>query len=128
MADDLNTAAALGHVFGIMRLANRILDDKAVNKLAPVKDLLEKILAAARRWSDALGLFGNEPAEFLEKLRLKRLARKGIDLSMVAGKLEERANARARKDFAATDAIRAELAALGVEVRDTPAGQTWDVA
>ena len=42
--------------------------------------------------------------------------------------LDRRAQARAEKDFAASDALRAELAALGVEVQDTPAGQTWDVS
>ena len=42
--------------------------------------------------------------------------------------LEERATARARKDFAASDRLRAELAGLGVTVADTPAGQTWSLA
>ncbi|MGQ0607065.1 MAG: CysS/YqeB C-terminal domain-containing protein, partial [Chloroflexota bacterium] len=37
--------------------------------------------------------------------------------------LERRATARAARDFAASDALRDELAALGVEVRDTAAGQ-----
>jgi cysteinyl-tRNA synthetase len=37
--------------------------------------------------------------------------------------LDRRAAARAARDFAASDALRDELAALGVEVRDTPAGQ-----
>jgi cysteinyl-tRNA synthetase len=37
--------------------------------------------------------------------------------------LERRAAARAAKDFAASDALRDELAAIGVEVRDTPDGQ-----
>ena len=37
--------------------------------------------------------------------------------------LERRAAARAARDFAASDALRDELAALGVEVRDTPSGQ-----
>jgi cysteinyl-tRNA synthetase len=37
--------------------------------------------------------------------------------------LERRAAARASKDFAASDALRDELAALGVEVRDTASGQ-----
>jgi cysteinyl-tRNA synthetase len=42
-----------------------------------------------------------------------------------ADRLEERATARARKDFAASDRLRAELADLGVAVADTPEGQTW---
>jgi cysteinyl-tRNA synthetase len=37
--------------------------------------------------------------------------------------LERRAAARATRDFAASDALRDELAALGVEVRDTAKGQ-----
>ena len=37
--------------------------------------------------------------------------------------LERRAAARAARDFAAADALRDDLAAMGVEVRDTPEGQ-----
>jgi cysteinyl-tRNA synthetase len=40
-----------------------------------------------------------------------------------AALLERRAAARAARDFATSDALRDELAALGVEVRDTPDGQ-----
>ena len=39
--------------------------------------------------------------------------------------MEARAAARAAKDFAASDRLRDELAALGVAVKDTPDGQTW---
>jgi cysteinyl-tRNA synthetase len=42
--------------------------------------------------------------------------------------LEKRAEAKARKDYAAADAARAELADLGIEVRDTPQGVEWSVA
>ncbi len=41
--------------------------------------------------------------------------------------LERRSAARTARDFAASDRLRSELAALGVAVRDTPAGQEWDV-
>ncbi|MGZ6793690.1 MAG: CysS/YqeB C-terminal domain-containing protein, partial [Mycobacteriales bacterium] len=61
----------------------------------------------------------------------------GLDLARDVGKapaalpagaaelLEQRAAARAGKDFAASDRLRDELAALGVAVKDTPAGQEW---
>ena len=39
--------------------------------------------------------------------------------------LEQRAAARAARDYETADALRDDLAALGVEVRDTPAGQEW---
>jgi cysteinyl-tRNA synthetase len=41
--------------------------------------------------------------------------------------LERRAAARSARDFAASDALRDELTALGVEVRDTPEGQVTSV-
>jgi cysteinyl-tRNA synthetase len=41
--------------------------------------------------------------------------------------LAERAAARDRRDFGASDRLRIELAGLGVAVADTPEGQTWTV-
>jgi cysteinyl-tRNA synthetase len=41
--------------------------------------------------------------------------------------LQRRADARAARDFATSDALRDELAAMGVEVRDTPQGQETTV-
>ncbi|MDP9240369.1 MAG: cysteine--tRNA ligase [Actinomycetota bacterium] len=40
--------------------------------------------------------------------------------------LDRRAAARAAKDYAAADTLRAELAAAGVVVTDTPDGQAWE--
>ena len=41
--------------------------------------------------------------------------------------LEQRTNARARKDYAAADAIRDQLTDAGVIVEDTPNGPRWTV-
>jgi cysteinyl-tRNA synthetase len=41
--------------------------------------------------------------------------------------LKQRAAARDRRDFAAADAIRSSLTALGVEVSDTPVGTRWSL-
>lgn len=40
--------------------------------------------------------------------------------------LDARQRARAAKDFASSDALRDGLTALGIEVRDTPDGVTWE--
>ena len=42
--------------------------------------------------------------------------------------LEQRKQARAAKDFAASDRARDELTALGVRIKDTPQGTTWERA
>ncbi len=127
LEDDLNTAAALGHLFGMVRLAGRILEDKALRKNEGGRDALARILAGVEKWSAVLGVFALEPAAFLADLKNCRAARAGIEASKVEGLLEKRLEARKNKDFAASDAIRDELAAMGVEVKDTPQGQQWDV-
>ena len=128
LADDLNTAAALGHVFGLVRLAGRILDDKTLRKTEGARELLTSITDDIATFGSVLGLFTQEPAAFLSSLRDMRAARKQIDLTRVQTLLATRAAARGAKDFATSDTVRDELAGLGVEVKDTPQGQTWDVA
>ncbi len=126
--DDLNTAAALGHANGLFRLAGRILDDKALRKNAGGRELLGDIHKEILALGVVLGLWQQEPAAFLTNLRAGRIARKGIDTARVEQLMETRNQAKAAKDFAAADAVRAELAALGVDVRDTPGGVVWDIA
>jgi len=127
MEDDMNTAAALGHVFTMVRLANRILDNKGQRKTEGARELFRRVLAEAGAWTAVLGVFGRDPAEFLAELRACRVARKSIDPARVEELMQARVTARADKDFARADAIRDEIAALGIEVRDTPSGAVWDV-
>ncbi len=128
MEDDLNTAAALGQIFNAVRLAGRVLEDKSLRKSEGARDLWTRIVERIRSWSEALGLFGNDPVQVLVTLRDIRAARKDIDPELVQAKLDERVVARKNKDFARSDELRDELAAMGVEVQDTPTGATWDVA
>jgi cysteinyl-tRNA synthetase len=66
-----------------------------------------------RRWDRVLGL---------------DLDRVSPDVELPAGAhalLEARQQARAARDFEASDRLRDELAAMGVTVTDTPEGQRW---
>lgn len=128
MDDDCNTAAALGHVFSMIRLAGRVLEDKKLRTSETGRDILHALREAVSVWHAVLGLFGRIPEEFLLELRNMQVRRKGINLAEVKALLAARQEARQAKDFAKADAVRAELTALGVVVRDTPEGQVWDVA
>ncbi len=48
--------------------------------------------------------------------------------ALVSGLLEQRAAARAAKDFATSDRIRDQLAAAGFVVQDNRDGATWALA
>jgi cysteinyl-tRNA synthetase len=52
----------------------------------------------------------------------------GIDAKQIDGLISDRTAARARKDFAESDRIRDELAAMGVVIKDSKEGTTWEIA
>jgi cysteinyl-tRNA synthetase len=52
----------------------------------------------------------------------------GIDAEQIDGLISDRAAARARKDFRESDRIRDELAAMGVVIKDSKEGTTWEIA
>lgn len=128
LEDDCNTAAAMGHIFTLVHLAGRILEDKKLRNAEGGRELLQKFRDMTSQWDAILGLFGQDPVVFLASLREIRVRRKGLDMGKVESLLKERQEARAAKDFIRSDAARDELASLGVEVRDTPDGPVWDIS
>jgi cysteinyl-tRNA synthetase len=127
MADDLNTAATLGHINNLLRLTGRVLETEGLNKSESARDLLRQAEILLKMWGEVLGLFNQKPQDFLRDLKLLQARRKHINLEDIEALMAVRQTARKTKDFARSDAIRAELAALGVELRDTPHGTVWDL-
>ncbi|MBO4301003.1 MAG: cysteine--tRNA ligase [Desulfovibrio sp.] len=128
MNDDINTAEALGHVFAQVHIVNHVLEEKNLRASDDCRDMLSEFLQRGVQWKERLGLFGDDPETFLKALRLQRAKRCQLDMKKVNDLLTSRLEARAVKDFSRSDALRDELAKLGVSVRDTLEGQTWDLA
>jgi cysteinyl-tRNA synthetase len=118
MDDDLATPAAVAVVHESVHEGNRLLGSGSSAVLAANAASVRAMLAV-------LGLDPMDPhwevAGGDQKLS-------GVVGSLVGGLLEERAKARAEKDFAAADAIRARLAQAGIEIEDTPQGPKWSLA
>jgi cysteinyl-tRNA synthetase len=71
-----------------------------------------------------LGFLAESAAEWEGR---KRQA-SGIDVSEINRLISERSGARARKDFKESDRIRDQLAAMGVAIKDSKDGTTWEIA
>jgi cysteinyl-tRNA synthetase len=112
MDDDLGVPAALGVTHSRVRDGNTALDSAD----------LEDVDRALRDVVAMTAVLGIEPGQWQQ--------RSSSDLTQVVDALvgvalEQRAAARARKDYAAADAIRDQLTEAGIAVEDTPSGPRW---
>ncbi len=111
MADDLNTAAALGEVFELVRALNTAADGQALG----VPDV-EAVRAAFTHFDDVIGVVS---------LRAVEDSGAGLPEADIERYISDRQEARRRRDFAAADRLRAELLGLGVILEDGPQGTRW---
>ena len=108
LCDDLNTPRAYAELFA---LAKRLETGDPVERALAKGELLAS--------GGLIGFLQADPEAWF---------RGGADAALAAridALIARRVAARAAKDWASADAIRAELTALNVEVMDNPTGATW---
>ena len=116
MNDDLAVPTALASISENLRLGNQAVTDND-----------KKVIAKnANEIRGALDVLGCDPFD------LAFVQSGGSDLTpaldgVIKLALAERASARERKDFAASDAIRDGLADLGITIEDTAQGPRWSI-
>ncbi len=134
MDNDLNTSVALSVIAELAKVGNEIVMRVSKLKKDPAAQLVQQGLAAAAIEAlDAcckpLGLMQTTAADFFARARARRLQLRGLRAADIEAKVQARIDARAAKDFARGDALRAELATLGIELQDVPGGSgtNWRV-
>ncbi|AVP58084.1 cysteine--tRNA ligase [Pulveribacter suum] len=107
MDEDFGTPEAVAVLFDLAGEVNRSKSPQAAGLLKAL--------------GGQLGLLQGDPQAFLQ-------AGAGLDEAAIQERIAARAAAKAAKDFAGADRIRAELLAQGIALKDSAAGTTWEAA
>jgi cysteinyl-tRNA synthetase len=122
MDDDLNTAGAVGLVFENVREMNKTMD--SIN--GAMDETTGSTLAKERRQlllaCQVLGILKETPTDFFRQLTSDAGR---VDPSEIEQMIEQRGDAKARKDWERADEIRVRLKEMGVILEDGPKGTTW---
>ena len=113
MNSDLAVPQVLADISEAVRLGNSAI---TANDLATITKSASEVRGALR----VLGCDPFDPV-FASGSNSKESALDGL----ITLALDQRTAARGRKDFAASDAIRDSLTALGITIEDTPTGSRW---
>ncbi|MDX8409168.1 MAG: cysteine--tRNA ligase [Mariprofundales bacterium] len=107
MNDDFNTPEALAVLFDHAHTLNRRMDQGLA-----IDELAEEFVAMCNQ----LALVQQDTQGWFQQ---------GGDASKIEMLIHQRNQARKTRDFAAADAIRAQLDAMGITLKDTPDGTSW---
>jgi len=106
MDDDLNTSVALAAVHDLTREVNKALAQQSLRE-----DNKDEVISAIARFDSVLNIFGRPQAQMLDD-EIQKL-------------INQRQEARHRRDFDRADQIRDELAERGIILEDTKDGVRW---
>jgi len=109
LGDDLNTHQVITVLHGLRNRA-QAGDEKARIELAGSLRLLGFLSESAAQWA------------------ARRQSDANVDAALVQALIDARAAARKAKDFKESDRIRDELAGMGVVLKDSKDGTTWEIA
>lgn len=107
--DDLNTPLLVAALHGLRNSAAAGNESDRVTFAASLR-MLGFLSETAAAWND------------------RKQQASGIDAAKVDALIAERTAARVRKDFKESDRLRDELAAMGVVIKDSKEGTTWEIA
>ena len=126
MDEDFNTSASIANLYNIFKYANNIMKTSKDKTKEDIANILRKILKNVHEVYSVLGLFDQNPDEYITKLKNKYLKELNIDEENIKQEIEKRAKAKQNKDFEKADKIRNDLEAKGIILKDSKEGTLWD--
>lgn len=127
MDNDFNTAQALGHLFETVKVFNKILQGLPEQPVAGDLALLRSTAVTFRTLAGVLGILQQDPVAAVASQKAKILAGIALGEEEIAQLIDKRNQARAAKDWAASDEVRDYLLSHRIVLKDSPEGTTWEV-
>lgn len=118
MDDDFNTSLALAALFDVCKEVNTMVNDKAFSGDAGTVAGLKAVQAFFEEMNTIFDVIVPKAEE--------EAADDGLANDLMEMVMTLRANARKNKDWGTADFIRDELKKLGIVIKDTPDGSTWE--
>lgn len=126
MDDDFNTGGATGDLFEMARSLNRFIDseklEEAVGRTPANLSLFAAGMSILKEMGAILGIFIKAPKQSSSNDDNTALLEGLVKLL-----IQLRTDARTKRDFATSDAVRDGLTAIGVVLQDGKEGTTWSV-
>ncbi|XP_024003812.1 cysteine--tRNA ligase, chloroplastic/mitochondrial isoform X2 [Eutrema salsugineum] len=125
MSDDLHTPVTLAAMSEPLKTINDLIHTRKGKKQPRREESLKALETTIRDVLALLGLMPTSYSEVLEQLKEKALKRAGLKEEHVLQRVQERTEARNNKEYERSDAIRKDLANVGIALMDSPEGTTW---
>ena len=124
--DDFNTSLVISEFIQVFKYANALLDnvnENPLHKLTTLNKIVKNILAVA----NLLGIFLEEPKDFILEMKEKYIKLNHIDRKEIEELLDLRQDAKYKKNYELSDEIITILDQKGIIVQDSPLGYEWDI-
>ncbi|OMP07526.1 Aminoacyl-tRNA synthetase, class 1a, anticodon-binding protein [Corchorus capsularis] len=125
MSDDLHTPVVLAALSDPLKTINDLLHTRQGKKQKMRIESVAALEKIIRNVLSVLGLMPTSYSEALKQLREVALKRAKLTEDQILQKIEERTEARKNKDYEKSDAIRKDLASVGIALMDSPNGTSW---
>lgn len=127
MDDDFNTGGAMGDLFEMVRVLNRLIDSEQLEEPAKrtpaLLASLQTGMSILKELGWILGIFLKPPKQSSGNDNTAKLLDGVMQLV-----IQLRADARAKRDFATSDAVRDGLSKIGISMQDGKNGTTWEAS
>lgn len=124
--DNFNASLAISEFLQVFKYSNALLhnaNENPLHKLTTLNKIHKNILAVA----NLLGILLEEPELFILEMKEKYIRLNHIDMEEVKELMNQRQEAKIKRNYELSDELKAKLDQKGIIVRDSLMGSEWDI-